>query len=405
MNFPIERIRNDFPQVSSTMNDKPLHYFDNAATTLKPKVMIELMDRYYAHDVANIHRGVYCLSEEGTIRYEEARKFVQNFINAKEAHEIIWTRGTTESINLLANSYGAAFLKEGDEIIISHLEHHSNIVPWQLIGKRYGTKLKVIPINHEGEILIDEYEKLFSKKTKLVAITHVSNSLGTVNPIAKLIKMAHDHNAHIMIDAAQSVAHATLDVQKLDCDFLVFSGHKIYGPNGIGILYGKEELLNQMPPFHGGGDMIDRVTFEETTYNTLPYKFEAGTPPIAEVMGLHESLKYVSAIGLPLIAEYEHELLLYATKKFVEIDGLTIYGTSKDKGPVISFGMRGGHPHDIGTLLDKYGIAIRTGHHCTQPLMNFYKIPGTARASFAIYNTKEEIDYLVSSLKKTQTFF
>lgn len=398
--FDVEKIRKDFPILNEKIHGKPLVYLDNAATTQKPKAVIDKLDEYYLSMNSNVHRGVHHLSEVSTNAFEEARVKVQNFLNAKSEQEIIFTRGTTESINLVANSFGRSNIKEDDEIIISHMEHHSNIVPWQLIAKEKKAKLKIIPVDDNGEIIFEEFEKLISPRTKLVGLVYVSNSLGTINPVDKFIDKAHQHNIPVLIDGAQAVPHLPVDVQKLDCDFFAFSGHKIYGPTGIGILYGKKELLEAMPPFMGGGDMIAKVTFEETTYNELPYKFEAGTSNIADAIGLGTALDYVSKIGLDNIADYENELLHYATEKLKAIDGLKIIGTAKNKSAVISFVFDTIHPHDIGTFLDFEGIAVRTGHHCTQPVMHRFNVPATSRTSFGIYNTKEEIDILVNGLKK-----
>ncbi len=405
ISFDVESIRKDFPILDQLVHGKKLCYFDNAATTQKPIPVIETLDNYYRQYNSNIHRGVHTLSEIATKHHDDARTKIKNFINAKSEKEIIFTRGTTESINLVASSFGRNNLREGDEIIISGLEHHSNIVPWQLLCQEKRTKLKVIPINDDGEIILEEFEKLLSEKTKLVAIVYVSNSLGTVNPVEKIIELSHAKNIPVLLDAAQAVQHMHVDVQKLDCDFLAFSGHKLYGPTGIGVLYGKQELLEVMPPYQGGGDMISKVTFEKTTFNELPYKFEAGTPDISGAIGLGTAVDYVSKIGIDTIAKHENDLLEYATKALQEIDGLKIIGKAKNKSSVISFIFDNVHPHDVGTFLDFEGIAIRTGHHCTQPVMDRFKIPATSRASFALYNTKEEVDILVNGLKKVIEVF
>lgn len=392
--------REDFPMLKKTMHGKPLVYLDSAATAQKPQIVIDTLTNFYQNQYGTVHRAIYELCIQSTRAFQEVRKKASQFIHAAKEEEIIFTRGTTESINLIAYSFGKAFLKPGDEIIISEIEHHSNIVPWQIACEDRGCILKVIPCNEKGELLLDEYAKLLNEKTKIVAVNHVSNALGTLNPIKKIAQMAHAAGAKILIDAAQSAPHLPLDVQDLDIDFLVFSGHKIYGPTGVGILYGKEELLEKMPPYQGGGDMIDTVTFQKTTYNTLPLKFEAGTPIIAEVIALGAAFDYLTAIGLPAIQKWEHELLLYATKKMEEIPGLRIIGTAAEKGAIISFTIQGVHHLDIGTMLDLRGIAVRTGHHCAQPAMRHFQTPGTARASFGLYNTPEEIDYFIESLKE-----
>ena len=398
--FDVNKIRKEFPILSKKVHDKNLVYLDNAATTQKPNYVIDKVNDYYTTMNANIHRGVHALSQEATEGFESARIKIKQFINALGKNQIIFTRGTTEAINLVASSYGRKNIKEGDEIIISHMEHHSNIVPWQLLCKEKNVKLRIIPINDNGELIYEEFEKLVNKKTKFISIVHVSNSLGTINPVKEIINYAHQFNIPVMIDAAQAVNHIKVDVQDLDCDFLAFSGHKIYGPTGIGVLYGKVELLEAMPPYQGGGDMISKVTFEETTYNELPHKFEAGTPDIAGAIGLGAAIEFVSKIGIEKINEHENTLLEYATKKVSEIPGLRIIGNAKEKASVLSFVLENIHPHDIGTFLDFEGVAIRTGHHCTQPLMKRFNIPATSRASFAMYNTKEEIDVLVNGLKK-----
>lgn len=403
--FEVEKIRRDFPILSRLIHGKKLVYFDNAATTQKPNQVIETIQNYYTNLNSNIHRGVHYLSEAATKEYECARKIIQNFINAKHLEEIIYTRGTTESINLVASSFGYSNFKEGDEILISAMEHHSNIVPWQIICQRTGAKLKVIPINDNGEIILEEFDKLLNEKTKFVSIVHVSNSLGTINPVKYIIDKAHKFNIPVLVDAAQSIQHLKIDVQELDCDFLAFSGHKIYGPTGIGILYGKKKHLIEMPPYQGGGDMIMSVSFEKTIYNELPYKFEAGTPNIAGVIGLGVAIRYVNNIGIEIIENYEKELLDYATNLLSEMPELKIIGTAENKASVISFIINNAHPHDVGTILDRDGIAIRTGHHCTEPVMRRFNIPATSRASFSFYNTFEEIDVLAKSLKKVINLF
>ena len=398
--YQLEKIRQDFPILKKLIHGKPLCYLDNAATTQKPQAVIDALVEYYSSMNANIHRAVHHLSEVSTKAFEDSRKKVKNFINAASEKEIIFTRGTTESINLVANTFGRNKLKEGDEIIISGMEHHSNIVPWQFLRDEKNIKLKVIPLNDKGEIIFEEFEKMITGKTKLVSIVYVSNSLGTINPVERIIETAHRNNIPVFVDAAQAIQHLKIDVQKLDCDFLAFSGHKIYGPTGIGILYGKQNILESLPPFLGGGDMISKVTFEETTYNELPYKFEAGTSNIADAIGLGVALDYVSGIGIDAIAAHEAELLKYATERLMEIPGLKIIGQAENKSSVISFVFDNIHPHDVGTFLDFEGVAIRTGHHCTQPVMLRYNIPATSRASFALYNSREEIDILFNGLKK-----
>ena len=397
----IEAIRADFPILSRKVNGKQLIYFDNGATAQKPQAVIDAIDLYYKNQNANIHRGVHTLSQEITVAYENARTTIQKHLNAAHAHEIIFTAGTTASINLVASSFAKKHIQAGDEIIISAMEHHSNILPWQQVCEEKGALLKVIPINQEGELLIDEFEKLISTKTKIVAVTHISNTLGTINPIKEIIAIAHSKNIPVMIDGAQAVPHTAVDVQALDCDFYVFSGHKLFGPTGVGILYGKEKYLNELPPYQVGGGTIKTVTFEKTEYADLPLKFEAGTPHISGGIGLAAAIDYIKNIGLEKIAAYEHELLLYATEALEKIAGVKIIGTAKNKASVISFSVEGLHPFDIGTILDQLGIAVRTGHHCTQPLMQFYGVPGTIRASFAFYNTKQEIDEFIKGLERT----
>ena len=396
----IQNIRADFPILKEKIYNRDLIYFDNAATTQKPRSVIEKMDELYYRYNANIHRGVHYLSQVATEANERARSIVAGFIGAKNQQEIIFTRGTTEAINLVAFSFGETFCRAGDEIIVSVMEHHSNIVPWQMLCERKGMALRVIPMNAAGELDMEAYEKLLNKKTKLVAVTHVSNVLGTINPVKQIIEIAHQKDIPVLIDGAQSVPHIPVDVAELDADFYVFSGHKIYGPTGIGVLFGKEKLLNAMPPYQGGGEMIATVTFEKTTYNELPFKFEAGTPDYAGSVALAEALQYVQKIGLQNIADYEHELLAYATGKLLEIDEMRIIGTAKEKSAVVSFLVGNIHPYDMGMLLDKMGIAVRTGHHCAQPLIDSLEIPGTVRASFAFYNTKEEIDIFVEAVRK-----
>ena len=397
----IQKIRADFPILSQKVNGKPLVYFDNGATAQKPQVVIDAVSKYYSEINANIHRGVHTLSQLATDAYEVSRNTIQTHLNAKYNHEIIFTSGTTFGINLVANGF-ASLLQAGDEIMVSALEHHSNIVPWQFLCEKTGAKLVVIPMNEKGELILSEFDKFLSKKTKIVTVNHISNALGTVNPIEYIIKKAHGVGAAVLIDGAQATPHLRPDVQALDCDFYVFSGHKVCGPTGIGILYGKEEWLRKLPPYQGGGEMIAEVTFEKTTYADLPHKFEAGTPNISGGIVLGTAIDYMNSIGFDNIAAYEHELLEYGTKRIQEIEGVTIYGTSENKTSVISFNIEGIHPYDIGAIIDKLGIAVRTGHHCTQPIMNFFQIPGTIRASFAFYNSKEEIDSMVEAVKKAQ---
>ena len=399
--FDVQKVRADFPILSQKVNGKPLVYFDNGATSQKPQVVIDAISKYYSEINANIHRGVHTLSQLATDAYEVSRNTIKNHLNAKYNHEIIFTSGTTFGINLVANGF-ASLLKAGDEVMVSALEHHSNIVPWQFLCEKTGAKLVVIPMNKKGELVISEFDKLLSEKTKIVTVNHISNALGTVNPIEYIIKKAHGVGAAVLIDGAQATPHLRPDVQALDCDFYVFSGHKVCGPTGVGILYGKEEWLRKLPPYQGGGEMIAEVTFEKTTYADLPHKFEAGTPNISGGIVLGTAIDYMNSIGFDNIAAYEQELLDYGTKRLQEIEGLTIYGTSENKASVISFNIEGIHPYDIGTIIDKLGIAVRTGHHCAQPIMNFFNIPGTIRASFAFYNTKEEIDIFVEAVKKAQ---
>lgn len=399
MSFDIQKIRRDFPILAQEVNGKPLVYFDNGATSQKPQVVIDAEAKYYQEINANIHRGVHHLSQVATDAYEEARGKIQQHLNAKHSHEVLFTAGTTFGINLVANGFGE-MLDAGDEIIVSHLEHHSNIVPWQMVCERSGATLKVIPMLADGSLDIDAYTNLLNERTKLVAVNHVSNALGIINPIKKMIEMAHDVNAAVLIDGAQAVPHFKPDVQALDCDFYVFSGHKMCAPTGTGILYGKEQWLNQLPPYQGGGEMIKEVTFEKTTYACLPHKFEAGTPNIAGGIVLGTAVDYLNSIGFDQIAKHEKELLDYATQRLNEFEGIKIYGTPPNKASVISFNFEGIHPYDIGTIIDKLGIAVRTGHHCAQPIMSYFDIPGTIRASFAFYNTKEEIDLMIEALQR-----
>jgi cysteine desulfurase/selenocysteine lyase len=403
--FDVHGIREDFPILKQQVHGKPLVYLDNAATAQKPQAVIDSLVRYYSSDNANIHRGVHTLSERATEAYERARASVRNFLNAADASEIIFVRGATEAINLVAQTYGRTHVEEGDEVIISAMEHHSNIVPWQILCEQQRAILRVIPINDDGELLLDEFEKMVSPKTKLISIAYVSNALGTINPVWEIVALAHRWNIPVLVDGAQASPHVEVDVRNLGCDFYVFSGHKVYGPTGIGVLYGKAELLDKMPPYQAGGDMIASVTFEETLYNRLPYKFEAGTPNIAGAIGLGTAIEYVKAIGLRNIAAHEHALLAYATPALASIPGIRFIGTAKDKAAVLSFVLDGIHPHDIGTVLDQDGIAIRTGHHCAQPLMKRFGIPATARASFGVYNTTEEIDALVAGIHKAREVF
>jgi len=403
--FDVERIRQDFPILSTQMHGKPLVYLDNAATTQKPQPVIDTLVKYYTEQNANIHRSPHLLAEKATRAYEEARVKVKNFLNAADAHEIIFIRNATEGVNLVASTYGRANVGEGDEIIVSTMEHHCNIVPWQMLCEEKGATLKVIPINDAGELLMDEFDKLLSPRTKIVAIVHMSNVLGTINPVEDIIAKAHAQGVPVLIDAAQSAYHMTIDVQKMDADFLVLSGHKLYGPTGIGVLYGKTRLLDAMPPYQGGGDMIDTVTFEKTTYNELPYKFEAGTPHIEGAAGLGAAVDYITGIGMDAIAAYEHELMEYGTQVIGDVDGLTIIGTAANKASVFSFTLEDIHPLEIGTLLDREGIAIRTGQHCAHPVLKRLGVPSTARASLGMYNTRAEIDVFVDGLRKVQKFF
>lgn len=403
--FKIKEIRQDFPNLHIKIHGKPLVYLDNAATSLKPKSVIQSIHHYYTSGTSNVHRGIHFLSIQATELFEKTREKLRNFINARHTAEIIFTRGTTEAINLIAYSYGRTFLKEKDEIVISAMEHHSNIVPWQILCQKIGCVLKVAPMNAKGELILEEFVKLLGLKTKLVSIVYISNSLGTINPIKKIIEEAHKHNIPVLVDGAQAIEHLSVDVQDLNCEFFVFSGHKLFGPTGVGVLYGKKALLEKMPPFHGGGDMIASVTFEKTTYNILPYKFEAGTPNVADIIGLAAAIDYVQAIGFKNIGQYEQELLEYGIKSLKKIPGLRLIGTAREKASILSFVFPDIHPHDIGTLVDQEGVAIRTGHHCTMPVMQFFNVPATCRASLAFYNTKEEIDKLVKALQKARKVF
>ena len=403
--FDIARVRADFPILRQTVNGQPLVYLDNAATGQKPQSVLDALVNYYATENSNVHRGVHTLSQRATDAYEGAREKTREFINAGADREIIFVRGTTEGINLVAQTWGRQNIGPGDEIVISAMEHHSNIVPWQILGQEKGARLRVIPINDAGELLLDEYEGLLNDRTKLVSVVHQSNALGTINPVEQMVELAHSRGIPVLLDGAQSIAHIPVDVRRLDCDFYVFSGHKLYGPTGVGALYGKAELLEAMPPYQGGGEMIRSVTFEETLYNTIPNKFEAGTQNIAGSVGLGAAIDYVTALGMDNIAAYEQELLAYGTERLSEIGPLRLIGTARDKGSILSFVMENAHPHDVGTILDAEGVAVRTGHHCAQPLMERYGIPATARASLAFYNTKEEIDALVRGLDRVIEIF
>jgi cysteine desulfurase/selenocysteine lyase len=405
LQYDVEQVRRDFPILHRTVRGKKLVYLDNAATTQKPQAVIDRIVRYYTEENSNVHRGVHYLSEVATAAYESARTTVKRFLNARDEKEIIFTRGTTEGINLVASSWGRTNVRSGDEVVISAIEHHSNIVPWQMLCDEVGAKLRIIPVNDAGELVIEEYARLLTPRTRIVAVGHASNALGTINPVKEMSAMAHDAGAIVIIDGAQGVPHLNVDVQDIGCDFYAFSSHKVYGPTGIGALYGREELLNAMPPYQGGGDMILSVSFEKTTYNALPYKFEAGTPNIEGVVALAAALDYVAAIGIENIAAHEQELLAYATERLQEVEGLRLIGTAREKACVISFTLEGVHPHDIGTILDQEGIAIRTGHHCAQPLMMRFNVPATGRASFGMYNTKAEADALVAGLHKVIEVF
>ncbi|HEU0368657.1 MAG TPA: cysteine desulfurase [Candidatus Acidoferrum sp.] len=400
--FDVHKVREDFPVLHQRVHGKPLVYLDNAATTQKPREVLDAIERYYRHDNSNIHRGVHTLSERATEAYENVRVAAQKFLNAADSREIIFVRGTTEAINLVAQTYGRKNVGSGDEVLITAMEHHSNIVPWQLLCEEKGAKLRVAPINDRGELLLDEFEKLLSSKTKIVAVAHLSNALGTINPVREIVRLAHARNIPVLVDGAQAVARMKVDVQALDCDFYALSSHKLYGPTGIGVLYGKTKLLEAMPPWQGGGDMIASVTFDKTIYNRLPYKFEAGTPNIADTIGLGAAIEYVNRLGLQAIEEHEADLLAYATSAVEAIPGVRVIGTAKEKAGVLSFVMEDIHPHDVGTILDSEGIAVRTGHHCAQPVMQRFNIPATARASFGLYNTREEVDALAAGIQKVR---
>jgi cysteine desulfurase/selenocysteine lyase len=403
--FDVERIRADFPILQLQIDGKPLVYLDNAASSQMPQQVIDRLARYQTSEHANINRAVHYLSETATTEYDAARRKLQRFINAPEEREVIFTSGTTDAINLVMHGFGRKFIKAGDEIILTTLEHHSNIVPWQMLAEETGAKIRVVPINDAGELLIDKYENLFNERTKLVGVTHVSNALGSVNPVKQMITFAHAHGVPVLVDGAQAAPHLQVDVQELDCDFYAFSGHKLCGPTGIGVLYGKAALLEKMQPFKGGGDMILSVSFEKTTYNTIPHKFEAGTPPIAAAIGLGVAVDYLSAIGMDAISKHELELLNYATEQMIRMPGLRIIGTAVNKASVISFEVDGVHPHDIGTVLNQEGVAVRTGHHCAQPVMQRFKVPATSRASFAFYNSMAEVDALVAGIRTVQKVF
>lgn len=404
-NWDVEKIRKDFPVLSQTVNDKPLVYLDNSASSQVPQIVIDRGSKYLEEEHSNIHRGVHYLSQHATTAYEAAREKVKRFINAREAKECIFVRGTTEGVNLVAYSYGRNFISEGDEIVISQMEHHSNIIPWQQVAEEKRAKIRVIPMNERGELIIDEYENLLNERTKIVAVAHVSNSLGTINPIKEMTATAHKFGVPVMVDAAQSVPHFPVDVQDLDCDFFAFSGHKMFGPTGSGILYGKREWLDKMPPYQTGGGMIRSVSFEKTTFAPIPDKFEAGTPAIAAGIGLGAAVDYINSIDFDAAAAYEHELLEYATERLSDIPGVKIIGTAANKASVLSFTIEGIHPHDIGTILDQEGIAVRAGHHCAQPVMQFFDVPATARASFAFYNTREEVEKLADAVQKVIEVF
>ena len=397
--------RANFPVLNQRVHDKPLVYLDNAATTQKPQMVLDAMNQFYQADNSNIHRGVHELSERSTLHYEQARVKIQKFLNAADWREIIFCRGATEGINLVAYTYGRRHIEAGDEIVISAMEHHSNIVPWQILCEEKKAILRIAPINQRGELLLDEFEKLLGPRTRLVSIVHVSNALGTVNPIAEIVRIAHTHGVPVFVDGAQAVAHLKVDVQAIDCDFYALSGHKMFGPTGIGVLYGKAALLDKMPPYQGGGDMIRNVTFAKTTYNELPYKFEAGTPNIAGTIGLGAAVDYLNGIGLDRVAAYEHDLLAYATEQLERIPGLRIIGTAREKASVISFVLEGVHPHDVGTILDREGVAVRTGNHCAQPVLEWFGVPATTRASIAFYNTRQDIDALVAGIAKVKEIF
>jgi cysteine desulfurase / selenocysteine lyase len=398
-------VRDDFPILTSRLHGKPLVYLDNAATTQKPQVVIDRLTRYYAHENANVHRGVHSLSERATEAYERARQTICRFLNAADPQGIVFVRGTTEAINLVAQTYGRVHVGSGDEIVLTVMEHHSNIVPWQMLCEQKGARLRVVPMTDSGELRLDEYEALLSDRTRIVAVGHVSNALGTINPIRRIVEIAHARGVPVLVDGAQAVSHLAVDVQALDCDFYTFSGHKLFGPTGIGVLYGKPELLDGMPPYQGGGDMIRSVRFEKTLYNTLPYKFEAGTPNIAGAIGLSAAIEYLQPLGFERIAEHERDLLAHGTRALMNVPGLELKGTASEKAGILSFVLEGVHPHDVGTILDREGVAIRTGHHCCQPLMDRLGVPATARASLALYNTREEIDALASALSRVREVF
>ncbi|MBW1790808.1 MAG: cysteine desulfurase [Deltaproteobacteria bacterium] len=401
----LKRIRADFPNLACQIHGHPLVYLDNAATTMKPTMVIEAITNHYRAETSNVHRGLHHLSMLATEKYEEARQKIVTFINAASEREIIFTKGTTEAINLAASSYGGHFLKAGDEILVSQMEHHSNIVPWQLLCQSRGMRLKVIPIDESGQLRMDKFRELLTDRVRLVALVFISNALGTINPVRQVIEEAHDMGAVVLIDAAQAMAHLEVDVQELDCDFLAFSGHKMFGPTGIGVLYGKERLLEQMPPYQGGGDMISHVTFSKTTYDSLPYKFEAGTPPIAQAIGLGAAIDYIETLGFSKIIEHESLVLAHATEQLGKIAGLRIIGTAAHKAAICSFSLENIHPHDLGTFLDQQGIAVRTGHHCAQPVMDFFGLSATTRASFSLYNSIEEVDLLATAIEKARSFF
>ena len=403
--FDVDRIRQDFPILTRIIRGHRLVYLDNAATTQKPKLVLDTLSRYYSAGNANIHRGVYMLSEEATAAYSHARVQVQRLLNARASHEIVFTRNSTESINLVAQSYGRQHLGPGDEVLITHMEHHSNIVPWQLVCEQVGARLRVAPIDDSGTLQLDEFERLIGPRTRLVSVVHLSNSLGTINPVQQIVEMAHARGVPVLIDGSQAVYHMPVDVQALDCDFYALTGHKLYGPTGIGVLYGREALLEQMPPYQGGGDMIRSVTFEKTTYADLPHKFEAGTPHIAGAIGLGAAVDYLMAIGFDGIGPHEADLLAYGTAALSDVKGLRLIGTAAEKASILAFVMKGAHPHDVGTIVDTEGVAIRTGHHCTQPVMDRFGVPATARASVAMYNTREEIDALVRALERVREMF
>ena len=403
--FDINTIRNDFPILSRTVYGRPLVYLDNAATTQKPRQVVEAITEEYYNVNANVHRGVHYLSQQATELHENAREAVRSFINARSTNEVIFTRGTTESLNLVASSFCDAFMQEGDEVIVSVMEHHSNIVPWQLQAAKKGIAIRVIPMTGEGELMLDEYEKLFTERTKIVSVTHVSNVLGTVNPVDEIIRIAHEHGVPVMVDGAQSAPHFAVDVQAMDCDFFAFSGHKMYGPTGVGVLYGKEDWLDRLPPYQGGGEMIESVSFEKTVFEHLPFKFEAGTPDYVATHGLAKAIGYMQSVGMDNIQRHEHELTVYAMQRLAEVEGIRVFGTSEHKDAVVSFLVGDIHHLDMGTLLDRLGIAVRTGHHCAQPLMDRLGILGTVRASFALYNTKEEVDALVDGVRRVSRMF